>query len=408
MSCKTAIQPIFVNQPKQGMLTRRSALLAIAGAAAELAGCGGGGVDTAGLSSGGTGSFTSGTISGFGSIIVNGIRYNNDSASVIGSDGASASNTSLKLGMMVNIEGSAVTPASTAGALPVATAYSISFDSEWIGPVSSINGQTFGILGNTVDVLSSTVVGGVIQAYADLRTTHFVEVYGYVDGVDGHVQASRIDVFDVRPSEYKLSGALFSLDRGDRSATVGRTSIEWASAADLLSPIANGDFVLVRLNPVPSRGVWIATRIQLQSSATATLSNERSYEAEIQGSITAYTSAANFTVNGVVVDATSAIVTGSLAVGVVVEVEGTIQAGVLTAEKVEVKSSSEIESQEFVFYGVLSNLTESTFVVRGQTFNYDTNTEHMNRITGLTSPDVKVKAIRVNGGMYATEIELDD
>ena len=215
-------------------------------------------------------------------------------------------------------------------------------------------------------------------------------------------------MFDVRPSEYKLSGALFSLDRGDRSATVGRTSIEWASAADLLSPIANGDFVLVRLNPVPSRGVWIATRIQLQSSATATLSNERSYEAEIQGSITAYTSAANFTVNGVVVDATSAIVTGSLAVGVVVEVEGTIQAGVLTAEKVEVKSSSEIESQEFVFYGVLSNLTESTFVVRGQTFNYDTNTEHMNRITGLTSPDVKVKAIRVNGGMYATEIELDD
>jgi hypothetical protein len=26
----------------------------------------------------------------------------------------------------------------------------------------------------------------------------------------------------------------------------------------------------------------------------------------------------------------------------------------------------------------------------------------------LTSPEVKVKAIRVNGALYATEIELDD
>ena len=54
--------------------TRRTLLLGLVGSVAELTGCGGGS-DVAGLSSGGTGSFTSGTISGLGSIIVNGVRF---------------------------------------------------------------------------------------------------------------------------------------------------------------------------------------------------------------------------------------------------------------------------------------------------------------------------------------------
>ena len=82
-------------------LTRRTALFAMAGSVAHLAGCGGGGLDIAGISSGGTGSFTSGSISGLGSIIVNGIRYDDSSASVSGSvDSASA----LRPGMVVTLE----------------------------------------------------------------------------------------------------------------------------------------------------------------------------------------------------------------------------------------------------------------------------------------------------------------
>ncbi len=65
---------------------RRTLLLGMVGTMVQLSGCGGGGSDVAGLSSGGTGSFTSGTISGLGSIIVNGIRYDDTNANKISRD----------------------------------------------------------------------------------------------------------------------------------------------------------------------------------------------------------------------------------------------------------------------------------------------------------------------------------
>ena len=65
-----------MHHPNAPHLNRRQTLLALIGTAL-LPACGGG-TDVAGVSSGGTGSFTSGTITGLGSVIVNGIRYEYD------------------------------------------------------------------------------------------------------------------------------------------------------------------------------------------------------------------------------------------------------------------------------------------------------------------------------------------
>lgn len=394
------------------LCTRRVALLGIAGVLAEMAGCGGGGTDVAGLSSGGTGSFTSGTITGFGSIIVNGIRYKDDTASVFSDDGTAI--TSLQLGMVVNIEGSAVTPAASATSLPTATAYRITYGSEWIGPVSNIVPSvaatgvgTFEVLGHTVDVLSTTLFGGVVQKYLDLKTDQYVEVYGYVDPSDGHIQASRIEVFAVQPSAYKLSGTISQIDAINRSATLGQISINWASPTVLPSGINGGDFVRVTLNPNPLGTVWTATKIHYLSSPLSNLSGSQDYEAEVYGSITSYQSTASFLVNGIPVNATSASISGALMAGVFVEVEGRIRSGQLMATKVEVKSSSEIESQDFEFYGYITNLNSNakTFELRGETFSYDSNTKNLNLLTSANL--VEVKASRSNGLWYAREIEIE-
>ena len=82
----------------------------------------GGGTDTAGLSSGGTGSFTSGTITGFGSIIVNGIRYDDSKASIVSDDGLVTDQSMLQIGVDVVIEGSDMSPAASPAELPFATA----------------------------------------------------------------------------------------------------------------------------------------------------------------------------------------------------------------------------------------------------------------------------------------------
>jgi len=393
---------------EQALCTRRTALFGMVGAIAEIAGCGGGGTGVAGLSSGGTGSFTSGTITGFGSIIVNGIRYNNDTATVLSSDDSVSSNPALQLGMVVNIEGSAVTTASSTTGLPTATAYRITYGSEWIGPVSNRAATTFQILDHTVDVLATTLFGGVVQQLSELRDTHFVEVYGYVDQVDGHIQASRIDVSTVQPSAYKLSGAITQINQVSGTANLGQTAISWSLPAVLPSGLSSGDFVRVVLDPSPVGAVWTATRIQLVSSPLSRLSADHDYEAEIHGSITAYQSSANFVVNGIPVNASAAQITGTLAVGVQVEVEGSIRSGQLVATKVAIKTASQVETQEFEFYGVISNVTAQTFVVRGETFYYDANTANSSLLTRNPLPYVEVKARRTNGRWQAIEIDLED
>lgn len=390
------------------LCTRRTALLGIAGAIVEIAGCGGGGTGIAGLSSGGTGSFTSGTITGFGSIIVNGIRYNNDTASVRSSDDAVSSNPALQLGMVVNIEGSAVTPASTATGLPTATAYRITHGSEWIGPVSNRSSAAFQILGHTVDVLFTTFFGGAIQQFSDLTDAHFVEVYGYVDPVDGHIQASRIDVTTARPGAYKLSGAIANINQTANTAVLGSTPLAWSASSVLTTGVASGDFVRVVLNPISVGSVWTASRIQLLSSPLSTLSADHEYEAEVHGSITAYQSNARFFVNGVPVNASMAEVRGTLDAGVHVEVEGSIRSGQLIATRVTVKTATQVETQEFEFYGVVSNVTAQTFVVRGETFYFDGNTSNSHLLTRNPLPYVEVKALRTNGRWQAIEIDLED
>lgn len=393
---------------EQALCTRRTALFGMVGAVAEIAGCGGGGTGVAGLSSGGTGSFTSGTITGFGSIIVNGIRYNNNTATVLTSDDSVSSNPALQLGMVVNIEGSAVTPASSTTGLPTATAYRITYGSEWIGPVSNRAATTFQILGHTVDVLATTLFGGAVQQLSDLRDTHFVEVYGYVDQVDGHIQASRIDVSTVQPSAYKLSGAITQINQVIATANLGQTAISWSVPAVLPSGLSSGDFVRVVLDPSPVGAVWTANRIQQVSSPLSRLSADHDYEAEIHGSITAYQSSANFVVNGIPVNASAAQITGTLAVGVQVEVEGSIRSGQLVATKVAVKTASQVETQEFEFYGVISNVTAQTFEVRGESFYYDANTANSSLLTRNPLPYVEVKARRTNGRWQAIEIDLED
>jgi len=392
----------------QLLCTRRAALLGMAGAIAEIAACGGGGTGVAGLSSGGTGSFTSGTISGFGSIIVNGIRYNNDAASLLPNDDSMSSVQSLQLGMVVNIEGSAVTPAATATSLPTATAYRITYGSEWVGPVSNKGATSFEILGHTVDVLSTTFFGGAVQQYTDLTGAHFVELYGYVDQVNGHIQASRIEVSLIQPTSYKLSGTLTQINAISKTANLGLTAITWTDSAVLPSLVSNGDFVRVVLNPVASGNAWTASSIKPLNSPLARLSSDHDYEAEIHGSITAYQSSASFAVNGIPVNASTAQISGTLSSGAVVEIEGSIRSGQLVATKVAVKTASQVEAQEFEFYGLVSSVTAQTFVVRGETFYYGVNTQNINLLSQNPLPYVKVKALRANGRWQAIELEIED
>lgn len=391
--------------------TRRTLLLGMVGSVVELSGCGGGS-DVAGLSSGGTGSFTSGTISGLGSIIVNGIRYNDDNATVIArdDDNNSAFGRALKVGMVVAIQGSSVTAATTANGTATATATKISCDSEWQGPVANLGTSSFDLLGLTVDVLASTVFDGAVTQLSDLTTSHFVEVHGYVDQTTGHLQATYVEASTTQPSLYKLSGVVNNFNAVNRTFKLGSTTqasnpISWDGNTTTPSSWSDGVFVRVKMT-----SLLLATQIRLLTSPLTQLSGSDGRDAEIHGLISAYQSNANFTVNGLSVDASNArIAGGTLALGVRVEIHGSITNGILVATKVETPNNTDMASRKFEFHGTVSALdvNAQTFVLHGLTFQYNGNTS-MSGITLANGLRLEIKASRVSGAWVATQIRTDD
>lgn len=306
--------------------------LALVAATLTLAACGGGGTDAA-VGSGGTGSFAVGPISGFGSVIVNGIRYDDSAATVLDEDDNPRTAADLRLGMVVEVTGSAVDRPSDPALPATASAQTIRFGSEIEGPVEAVDAVagTVTVLGQTVEVTASTAFDAALAGgLAALAPGQIVEVYGVASA--GRTTATRIELED-STDEYKLRGTLADLDTTARTFRIGTATISYAGIANPPT-LANGDLVRVRLATTQTAGVWTATRLR----GGARPLDDRD-EAEVEGLVTAFTSSTSFSVDGIPVDASGARfedgVAADLALGVRVEVEGRLSGGVLIAREVE-------------------------------------------------------------------------
>lgn len=394
------------NHPHPFETTRRQALLALLGSAL-LPACGGG-TDVAGVSSGGTGSFTTGSIVGLGSIIVNGIRYKDDNAA-ISIDGVPKTPADLKLGMVVRIQGSPIT-AATATSLATAEATSVSCSSEWKGMVEAVDpaAKTVTLMGLKVHVLDTTIFDGGM--FNGALTGKAVEVYGFsfTDPANGDLalRATRVEVEDRTLSSYRLSGVVSRLSSTDHTFRLGNTTIHYASASGA-TDLQNGQLVRVDLQTATNdRGQWVATKVRAENPSNEL---EDDHEAEIEGAITSLTSPTAFSVGGIPVDASGASGLPSLALGMRVEVKGNILNATVIATSVEVENDEDVEAQEYEFHGTISDLTPNTFVVRGYAVRYNGATRFEPSNTTLADGlRVEVKAeLQPNGDLLATKVEVD-
>jgi hypothetical protein len=321
------------------------------------------------VGSGGTGSFSSGAITGFGSIIVNGVRFDDSQARITDDDGVVHNEGDLKLGMVVSITASSVTTGVNGSS---ATATSITFGSELRGPITSISGQTLVVLGQTVQVGADTVFDdGIIGGLAGLLVGQIIEVHGFVDPSTNQILATRIER-DATAATLKLQGQVQALNTTAKTFTIGAVTISYAgiAAGALPSNLANGLVVQVVLAPSPATG----TRTALSVRSVAQQVDDHA-QAELEGTVTAFTSVTSFSVNGVAVDASKATFPNGntgLKLGARVEVEGSTVNGVLVASEVKVENEAEVENQEFEIHGTVTNLnaTGKTFVIRGVTVSF--------------------------------------
>jgi Domain of unknown function (DUF5666) len=353
-------------------LHRRHALAALVASAASpwlLSACGGGGGDEppAGGSAAPQG-YMSGPISGLGSIIVGGVRFDDSGARVEDEDGASRGRGELKLGMMVEIQSSSIDDNAAR-----AVALLIRFGSELKGPVASVDAatQTFRMLDQTVEVRATTVFDSRLAGgFAALAVGQILEVHALFDAATGRYSATRIELED-NASEYRLRGVISALDSAAKTFRVGDAVINYAGVVELPS-LANGQRVRVRLQTAQVNGQWVATRVRSGVGRP----DDGIADARIRGLITAFTSPQAFEVNGIRVDASAARFepsAGAVVLGAMVEVRGRADNGAIVATRVKVIDRDRDDDFKRVeLHGTMSalDITAKTFVLREVTVDY--------------------------------------
>ena len=397
--------------PSRPWATVTTALVAAVAAVA----CGGGGVGTE-VTGAEQRSFSTGRISGLGSIIVNGVRFDDSTARIVDDDGEGRTRGDLKLGMVVNVKGGARVNGATAGE-STAIASNIEFGSEVKGLVQSIDlaAGTLSVIGQSIKVDAGTVFEGFPSGLASVQPGHRVEIYAFFDSGSRTYQATRIEREDALDA-FKLHGDLASLNTNTKTFVIGGATIGYSRIpAAELPALSNGIRVRVKLEVAQENGLYVATKIRTIGPNIEDLT-----EAEIEGVVTDFASLASFKVNGVAVNAGGMSVvfkdgiSSQVSNGVRVEVEGSMQNNVLVARKVELEQDGpDGDDASIELYGTLDSVDakSKSFALRGVVVTYDTGTlfENGGPASLIVNAKVEVKGKLVNGGtlIIATRVKFE-
>lgn len=348
-------------------------------------------------------SYTEGTITGFGSVIVGGVRYDDSTASVTDDDGATRSRNDFRLGMNVQVDAGTVDRANAS-----ALALRIRLGNEIVGPVGAVDAaaSTLTVLGQIVLVTTSTVfddsLGGGLAA---VRTGQVLEIYGILDPANGRVVATRVELED-SATAYKLRGAITALDTTAKTFSINGQVISYAGlpAANVPPGLTNGQIVRVLLATTQVNGQWVATALRGGLRLPPALP-----DAKVEGAITAFTSTTSFTVNGLVVNATNASFpdgTTGVVLGARVEVSGQVVDGVLVATKVEIEERRHQGLRPLELRGEMGNLntTAKTFALRGVTVWYGGTVDYRDGTEARLANGVRVE---VRGVLSADRTRLE-
>ncbi len=333
----------------------------------------GGGVETGGT--GATGSYVEGPITGFGSVIVAGIRFDDRAATVIGDDDQALNRGDLRLGMVVGVESDRPTDDGSGGRQ--ATATRLRLGGALVGPLQAIGlaEQRLIVLGQVVRLTQATVFAGVQGGVAGLSVGDVLEVHGFTspDALLSDMVATRVERRPATPANFRVRGIArdVSLAATPPTLRVGTQTFD-LSTSGVPAGLANGSVVRLVVATSQVAGRWPVT-----SAAIETRRLDDRDEAEVEGLVTSFTSVTSFSVNGIAVDASAASFpdgSAGLGVGVRVEVEGRVRNGVLVASQVELRSDDEEFDEGVDLRGALSALdtAASTFVLRGVTMFYGT------------------------------------
>jgi hypothetical protein len=313
-----------------------------------LTACGGGGGSGSVASPNSSPTTSAGTISGLGSVILNGIRYETIGASVLDADDNRVIQSPFGLGMTVSIE---TLPSSAT------TARTIHVQSGIQGGTSAVNSttKTLNVSGLPVFTDATTFIvndAGTVGSFADLPNSQ-VEVYGLPQS-DGTFKATRIEIKAIAPF-VQLVGVVSNLNTANSTLTLGNSSntvtVSYASAT-APAGLANGTVVSVHTLATATASSYAASGLYLRSTNLATFNQYATHYAgtsrvgneanELYGMVSSLTptvAGCTLQVQGIPTSLASAALCTSIQNGDYVEVKGLLRNGMLAASRLEFKSA---------------------------------------------------------------------
>jgi Domain of unknown function (DUF5666) len=308
---------------------------AVAGISLVIAACGGGGSggSATGSSAASTQEVSSGNITGFGSVIVEGVKYDDSAVKVSfeidSSAPIAAAVSDLRLGMKVEV-------ASPDGS----SADTIVVSAEVIGRITSLASDGFVVAAQTIkvstDPAAPTVFEGV-SGLSDLAVNDLVEVHGTRDSAN-NIIASRIERKDPNsPVAVRVVGLIAGLDTTAKTFTIGGLTVTYTGSTRIVPQgvtLTNGLRVAVWSDVAPTGTTLAAKAIVVKRGGF--IDNDK---ARIGGFVRDLDFAAKtFKVDGFSVDATSATYVNGTANDLAnarrVRVRGTFANGTLSATEV--------------------------------------------------------------------------
>jgi len=408
--------------------TKLTVLAAAVSLATLLAACGSGGgsTDTAGI--GGSGITSTGTITGFGSVFVNGVKFEttNSSFDIEGMDGTQ---DDLAIGMVVQVNGTINADGVTG------TATRIIFDDELQGSVANFElatdglTATFDVLGIAVLIDSKTTYfdddGGAISINT-ISNRNMVELSGFFDATNTLI-ASRIERKENEEDRNKveIKGTITNpnmyLDPNTNTLLINNftAGITVDTSGITITHIQKDNFVEVEGRYDRETNTITATKIELEEFEYG--DND---ELEIEGFVTDYVSDSNFKVNGIIVDASHAEMEPSnmqLANNPQVEVEGRFDNnGVLIAEEIKMRGG-DVEVSAYISSIDAANNRFEVTPIAGQPslvihtgpetqFENDITNSYSVRINNLSVGQfIEVEGFQnADGSIFASEVEISD
>lgn len=309
--------------------------------ASALAGCGGSSTSATSPTSSPTATKTTGVITGFGSVFINGVEYETDSTEISTDDNAGASETDLQVGMIITLNGE-VNEDGTTG-----NASSIHYDEQIKGPLDSID-----LIGNSLSVLGQTILFDDLTSLdnlilIELMPGDFLEISGFFDA-DGNLYATRIEK-ETESTQLKVQGMVDMLDTVNNIFTLSNLTIDYSSAefnGFVEADLADGQEVRVKgLSSALSNEIFVVSEIKLKESNEE---HEDGDDKHTEGFITSFESSSSFIVNDihVITDENTEFEHGSadsLLLNVRVKVKGEFNAtGDLLAKEIRIHQRSNL------------------------------------------------------------------